>query len=204
MSFATSKGTCGIDLSPVNQFHSFIPNLLTGYRFAVIPVLLFCLQPGVETGIALLGFAIYTSAAISDYLDGYLARRWQVQTSFGKLMDPLADKVLVTAVFIMLIPMGRLSALVAFLILARELVITGLRGVAAAEGIVIAASQLGKWKTTIQLIALGTLMFPLGILPVPNLHGIGTVILYLALALTLISGIDYIYKFIRMYHKIAQ
>ena len=160
---------------------SAIPNLLTGVRFLVVPFILFCMRPGVENGTALVGFALFVMAAITDYLDGFLARRWKVQSSFGKLMDPLADKILVTAVLIMLIPMGRLSALVAFLILARELVITGLRGVAAASGLVISASNLGKWKTFIQIVALATLMFPLGILPIDNLHEIGRIILYVAL-----------------------
>lgn len=166
----------------------------------VVPFLLFCLRPGVENWLALIGFALFVLAAITDYLDGFLARRWEVQTSFGKLMDPLADKILVTSVLIMLIPMGRLSALVAFLILARELVITGLRGVAAASGLVIAASKLGKWKTFIQIVALATLMFPLGILPIANLHEIGRFILYVALTLTLISGADYVLKFYKVYN----
>lgn len=185
----------------MNQQRAILPNLLTGYRIAVIPILLFCLRPGVDTTIALIGFAFFATAAVTDYLDGYLARRWQVQTTFGKLMDPLADKMLMSCVLIMLIPMGRLPALVVFLILARELTITGLRGVAASEGIVISASKLGKGKTFSQIIASGTLMFPLGIIPVADLHGIGTVILYLALAITLISGADYIYKFRKIYSQ---
>ncbi len=182
---------------------STIPNLLTGFRFIVVPFLLICLQPGVENGLALVGFALFVIAAVTDYLDGFRARRWDVQTSFGKLMDPLADKILVTAVLVMLIPMGRLSALVAFLILARELVITGLRGVAAASGLVIAASKLGKWKTFIQIVALATLMFPLGVLPIANLHEIGRIILYVALTLTLVSGADYVVKFYKLYSPSA-
>lgn len=182
---------------------SNIPNLLTIFRFLMVPFLLFCLRPGVEKWVALLGFSLFILGAISDFLDGYLARRWEVQTAFGKLMDPLADKLLVTAALIMLIPMGRLSALVAFLIMARELVITGLRGVAAASGLVIAASKMGKWKTFIQIVALATLMFPPNILPIANLHDIGRLILYVALVLTLVSGVDYILKFYRQYNPTA-
>ena len=183
----------------MNQQRALLPNLLTGYRFAVIPILLYCLQPGVSSRVALIGFAFFATAAVSDWLDGFLARRWQVQSSFGKLMDPLADKMLISSCLIMLIPMGRLPALIAFLILARELTITGLRGVAASEGIVISASRLGKYKTFSQILALGTLMFPLGILPVSDLHGIGTILLYIALGLTLLSGLDYIMKFRKLY-----
>lgn len=178
---------------------SAIPNLLTAFRFMVVPFLLFCLQPDVEEWLALVGFGLFVLGAITDYLDGFLARRWEVQTSFGKLMDPLADKILITAALIMLIPMGRVSAVVAFLILARELIITGLRGVAASSGLVIAASGLGKWKTFIQIVALATLMFPLGILPIPHLHEIGRLILYVALFLTLASGAEYIAKFYKLY-----
>lgn len=180
---------------------SVIPNILTGFRFMVVPFLLFCLQPGTETKVALFGFSLFALAGISDFFDGYLARRWKAQSPFGKLMDPLADKILVTVALIMLIPMGRISAVVVFLILARELVITGLRGVAAASGLVISASKMGKWKTFIQILALGTLMFPLGIIPIDHLHEIGQIILYIALALTLLSGAEYVLKFYKLYSQ---
>lgn len=176
-----------------------VPNILTGYRFAVAPILFFCLYPGVETWVNLLGFFFYLSAALTDFADGYIARKYKVESVLGKLMDPLADKVLVAAVLVLLIPLHRMPAWVAFLILSRELVVTGLRGVAASSGLVISASQLGKVKSVVQLIALGTLMFPLGVLPIPYLHQIGAVILYAALVLTIWSGIDYFYRFQRVY-----
>lgn len=185
----------------MNQHLALIPNLLTGYRFAVIPFLLFCLQPGASTPIKFTGFLLFVSAAITDYYDGYLARRWDVHTDFGKLMDPLADKVLVALAFILLIPLELVAAEISFLILAREFIITGLRGVAATEGIVIAASKLGKWKTTFQLIALSILMFPPGLLPLPFLPQLGTATLYVALILTLVSGGDYLLKFLKIYGK---
>ncbi len=182
-------------MSPI----AHVPNILTGYRFVAAPLLLFCLYPGAETWVSLVGFILYTTAALTDLADGYIARKYHVESVLGKLMDPLADKVLVTAALVMLIPLGRMPAWVAFLILSRELIVTGLRGVAASSGLVISASSLGKWKSAVQLVALGTLMFPLGVLPIPFLHQIGQGILYVALFLTIWSGIDYFYRFQKVY-----
>lgn len=176
-----------------------VPNILTGYRFVAAPLLLFCLYPGAETWVNLLGFALYSSAALTDFVDGYIARKYKVESVLGKLMDPLADKVLVLAALVMLIPLGRMPAWIAFLILSRELIVTGLRGVAASSGLVIAASKLGKWKSVVQILALGTLMFPLGIIPISFLHEIGLVLLYIALFLTIWSGVDYFYRFQKVY-----
>ena len=178
-----------------------VPNILTGYRFAVVPVLLFCLYPGAKTWVELLAFFLFLSAALTDLADGYLARKFQAETVLGKLMDPLADKVLVTVALVMLIPMARIPAWVCFLILAREMIITGLRGLAAASGVVVAASGLGKLKSVVQLTALCVLIFPLGVLPLPSLHQLGLILLYGALVLTIWSGIDYFYRFQKIYLK---
>ena len=178
---------------------AYVPNILTGYRFLVAPLLLFFLYPGAGKVVSLVGFSLYLSAALTDLADGYIARKYQVESVLGKLMDPLADKVLVLAVLIMLIPLGRMPAWVAFLILSREMIVTGLRGIAASSGLVIAASKLGKWKSLVQLIALGTLVFPMGVLPLPFLHQLGLVLLYIALFLTIWSGVDYFYRFQKVY-----
>jgi len=142
---------------------------------------------------------VFTIAAVSDWVDGYFARRYKAITVLGKLMDPLADKVLVATALIMLIPSGKLPAWVALIILCREIIITGLRGAASSSGIVVAASNLGKWKSTLQYIGLGILIFPLGVLPIPYLHQIGMAIIYVALLLTIWSGIDYFYKLRRIF-----
>lgn len=148
---------------------------------------------------ALVSFWVFAIAAGSDWIDGYCARKYKSITVLGKLMDPLADKVLVTTALIMLIPTGKIPAWVALIILCREIVITGLRGVASSSGIVVAASGLGKLKSIIQYIGLGTLIFPLGVLPIPYLHHIGLFIVYVALILTVWSGIDYFYKLRRVF-----
>ncbi len=180
-----------------------LPNILTGYRFFVVPFLLFCLRPGVGQWIGLLGFFLFLTGALSDLADGYLARKYHSESVLGKLMDPLADKVLVTVALVMLIPMGRIPAWITFLILSREMIVTGLRGLAAASGIVMAASQLGKLKSVFQLIALNILVFPPNLLPIPFLHDIGTIVLYIALGLTLWSGIDYFLRFQKVFLESA-
>lgn len=171
-----------------------LPNSITAFRFVLagcLAVMLLCKQ---TTVFALLTFAVFLIAALSDFVDGYLARRFNTVTVLGKLLDPLADKVLVTTGLIMLIPLGRVPAWIALLMLCREMIVTGLRGVASSAGVVVAASWLGKWKSTFQYIALGTLIFPADFLPIPGLHVIGAGILYIALFLTVWSGCDYFYK----------
>jgi CDP-diacylglycerol--glycerol-3-phosphate 3-phosphatidyltransferase len=171
-----------------------LPNMLTAYRLTVVPVLLFCLQPAAGNGMRLLAFALFLSAALTDLADGYIARKQQSESILGKLMDPLADKVLVAAALIMLIPMGMVPAWVSFLIIARELAITGLRSLAASSGIVVAASGLGKLKSISQYTALCILIFPASLLPISFLAELGLVILYISLVLTIWSGIDYFYR----------
>ena len=176
-----------------------LPNLLTGYRFAVVPVLMFCFYPGAGIGPSLLAFFLFLSGALTDLADGYFARKHQTETVLGKLIDPLADKVLVAVALIMLIPMGKVPAWIAFVILARELIITGFRGVAASSGVVVSASKLGKVKSVLQYTALCVLIFPLGVLPIPFLHDLGLLILYVSAALTVWSGMDYFYRFKKLY-----
>lgn len=144
--------------------------------------------------VALISWLVFSLAAGSDWVDGYVARRYKSETVLGKLMDPLADKVLVATALIMLIPLGRLPAWLVLLMLCRELIITGLRGIAASAGIVVAASGLGKIKSIIQYVGLGTLIFPLGLVPIPNLHQIGLSIVYVSLVLSIWSGVDYFLK----------
>jgi CDP-diacylglycerol--glycerol-3-phosphate 3-phosphatidyltransferase len=141
-----------------------VPNILTACRFAIVPVLLLLLQPGRGDIVALAAFFLFLSGALTDLADGYLARKYGIESVLGKLMDPLADKMLVSTPLIMLIPMGRIPAYVSLLIISRELAVTGLRGLAAASGIVVSASGLGKIKSVFQYTALCILIFPIGLL----------------------------------------
>lgn len=176
-----------------------LPNLITGGRFLLSGCLMLLMLQEQTTTMAFASWLVFAIAAGSDWVDGYFARKYKEITALGKLMDPLADKVLVTTALVMLIPTGRLPAWVALIILCREIVITGLRGMASSSGVVVAASNLGKWKSTLQYIGLGTLIFPLGVVPIPALHEIGLVIVYVALVLTVWSGIDYFYKLRRIF-----
>ncbi|BCO10816.1 CDP-diacylglycerol--glycerol-3-phosphate 3-phosphatidyltransferase [Desulfolithobacter dissulfuricans] len=171
-----------------------IPNVVTALRFFLSGVLAVMLMPEQTPGLAFWSFLVFIIAAASDWVDGFVARRTKAETVLGKLMDPLADKVLVATALIMLIPLGRLPAWLALVILCREMIITGLRGIAASAGIVVSASGLGKAKSVTQYVGLATLIFPADMLPIPALHQIGLGILYVALLLTIWSGVDYFLK----------
>jgi len=176
-----------------------VPNLLTGCRFAIVPILLYLLQPDKGELFALISFFLFFIGALTDLADGYLARKHGIESVLGKLMDPLADKMLVATPLVMLIPMGRIPAWVSLLIIARELAVTGLRGLAAASGIVVSASGLGKIKSVFQYTALCILIFPAALLSIPHLHDLGRIILYVSLLLTLWSGFDYFIRFQNIY-----
>jgi len=176
-----------------------LPNLITALRFlltALLAVLLMCEQ---TRAMAFFSWCIFSLAACTDWVDGYVARRCGAVTVLGKLLDPLADKLLVATALIMLIPLDRLPAWMSLVILSREMLVTGLRGMASSSGIVVAASGLGKIKSIMQYIGLGTLIFPVGLLPIPFLHEIGLGLLYIALVLTVWSGLDYFYKLRRVF-----
>ena len=171
-----------------------LPNSITAFRFVLSAVLAGMLTLDQTVWLGFGAWLVFSAAAISDWVDGYFARLYKSVTVLGQLMDPLADKVLVTSALIMLIPLGRVPAWLVLLIICREIIITGLRGIAASSGIVVAASGLGKIKSIVQYIGIGTLIFPLDLLPLPFLHQVGLGILYVALVLTIWSGIDYFLK----------
>lgn len=171
-----------------------LPNSITAFRFLLAAILAVMLMLEQTPWLGFASWLVFVVAACTDWVDGYFARLYKSETVLGQLMDPLADKVLVATALIMLIPLDRLPAWLALLILCREMIVTGLRGVAASSGIVVAASGLGKLKSVAQYIGLGTLIFPLGLLDLEFLHRLGLMILYVALVLTIWSGIDYFLK----------
>lgn len=170
------------------------PNVLTGLRFVMIPLVVILLMQEQTTLVAFLAWFVFVLAAATDWLDGYLARKYSCETVFGKLMDPLADKLLVSAGLIMLIPLGRIPAWICLLIISREIFITGLRGLAASTGKVVAADNLGKIKSNFQYYGIGFLIFPLNLLPIPYQYGIGSILIYLSVVLSIWSAADYTYK----------
>jgi CDP-diacylglycerol--glycerol-3-phosphate 3-phosphatidyltransferase len=186
-----------------------LPNLLTLARIAAVPaVVVLLLFDGRVAGFW--AAIIFGAAALTDWLDGWLARRWQIVTVLGKFLDPLADKLIVMAALIMLIPLDRVPAWGVFLILAREMVVTGLRSIASSEGIIISASNLGKYKTIFQMVAIFGLLLHydyywlfglrLEIFHATMQH-MGIFYFWIALVLTLWSGADYLVKFFKVFAR---
>jgi CDP-diacylglycerol---glycerol-3-phosphate 3-phosphatidyltransferase len=161
-----------------------LPNWLSVGRILLIPVFMVALLGRLPEG-DLVAVVIFAVAAGTDKLDGYLARSRQETTTFGVFLDPLADKLLVSAALISLVELNRLAAWVAMVIIAREFMVSGLRMVAASQHVVIAASQWGKVKTTAQVVAIAAL-----IVDNPP-HAVTTALVAFAVAVTLWSGIDY-------------
>ncbi|MBI5967171.1 MAG: CDP-diacylglycerol--glycerol-3-phosphate 3-phosphatidyltransferase [Deltaproteobacteria bacterium] len=179
-----------------------VPNLLSFFRILAIPFVVICLFfPGpLGSFLASLSFSL---ASLTDLLDGYIARQQKSETAIGKLLDPLADKLLINSAFIMLIPLGRIPAWVVVLIVGREVAVTGLRGIASAEGLVIAASRWGKAKTVFQSISLIGLLLHYEYLGI-DFHLLGMMILWVALVITFWSGFDYFNKFYREHQKYSK
>ena len=185
-----------------------IPNILTLLRIAAIPfvaAMMMCptgTQPTPKEGI--IACVIFVAAMLTDILDGYLARKWNLLTPLGAYLDPLADKLMVTVSLIMLIPLGWAPAWLIGVLLCREIAITGLRGIASQQNLILAASPLGKTKTAYQSTAIGMLLWHY---PVDwplfghiDIHSCGIVLLYVSVIFALISGIEYGY----LYYKAAQ
>lgn len=170
-----------------------LPNKITLSRVLMVPVIVVLLYFE-NKYTCLLACVCFILASATDLVDGHIARRSNMVTSFGKFLDPLADKVLISSVLIMLVYLSWVQAWIAIIIICRELIITGLRAIAADEGVVIAADKFGKWKTILQMVALVplTLHYPwFGFNPVP----LGQFLLYIAVALTVFSGGNYLYTF---------
>lgn len=175
-----------------------LPNSLTIFRILCVPAVMFFISRPDQPLPAFWAAFFFATASITDFLDGFVARRNRCVTALGKLLDPLADKLLISAALIMLIPKGRVQAWMAFLIIGREIAVTGLRGIGVTGGVVINASGLGKAKTSLQISALITLLLHFTYLGI-NFHQVGTVLLWLALVFTVWSGVDYFVRFYRLF-----
>ncbi|MDF2911388.1 MAG: pgsA [Sporolactobacillus laevolacticus] len=181
-----------------------IANKLTVSRMIMIPLFLIFLLAPIQLGTLgtgsyqlpitqLIAAIIFILASFTDWLDGQLARKYHLVTNFGKLLDPLADKLLVMSAFVSFVGLGSMASWMVILILAREFAVTGLRLVAVEEGEVIAASKIAKWKTFSQMVAIILFLFnnvPFG----TNGFPLSQIILWIAVILTVLSGADYFYK----------
>jgi len=182
-------------------------NLLTLLRILVVPivVLLLYVPDGRDVGFrrSVAATILFTLAMFTDLFDGYIARRYGMVTALGKLLDPLADKLLVCASMVMLIPPGRVPAWIVAIILAREIGVTALRGAASTEGLVIAASPLGKAKTILLSIGVGALILNYPVFGI-DIHLLGMVFLVAGLVLTAWSGFDYFLRFLKEIFKAGE
>ena len=169
-----------------------LPNKLTIARMCMVPLFMIALMFNTDSS-RILATVIFALASLTDMLDGQIARKYNMVTNFGKLMDPLADKVLTAAAMICLVELGDLAAWIAVLIIFREYLITGLRSVAASENIVVAANIWGKVKTVCQMFALMFLMLKPQIVALCGIN-IGLWLMYVAVILTVYSGLDYVLK----------
>ncbi|MGL4208091.1 MAG: CDP-diacylglycerol--glycerol-3-phosphate 3-phosphatidyltransferase [Candidatus Adiutrix sp.] len=177
--------------------HPMLPNIITIGRLAAIPIIIVLFTfYGDGRLISAIAALVYLAAALTDLLDGYLARKYNQVSNVGKFLDPLADKLLVAVAMIMLLPLGRIPAWVAFLIIAREMAVTGLRAIAVERGLIIGASDSGKQKTLAQNIAFFCLVWHYSLLWA-DMAAVGTVMLYVALIITYWSGGLYFYEFFK-------
>lgn len=180
-----------------------LPNFLTlGRMIMVPPIVVLLFFPGRWTSAVAAG--LFLIASLTDFFDGFIARRFEVESSFGRFLDPIADKVLVTSALIMLIALGRVDAWIVMLIITREMAVSALRAVTKTWDTTLKPSRAGKLKTLFQFSAIVPLIihyeYNVGGIPI-NFHIVGTVLLYIALVLTLWSGLDYFFRFYREYEN---
>jgi CDP-diacylglycerol--glycerol-3-phosphate 3-phosphatidyltransferase len=167
-------------------FDANLPNLLTVFRMLLVPVLVAALLSGTPNG-DLFAAGVFALASLTDALDGWIARRRKAETNFGKLMDPLADKLLVTAALVSLVSLDRVAAWVAMVIIAREFAVTGLRTMAMEQGHVVPASVWGKLKTAVQIVAV------LCLIAFDGPPAWVDALVYAAVVVTVVSGADYFF-----------
>lgn len=165
-----------------------LPNKLSTLRIALVPVVIILLLNGSFVG-DLAALIVFALAAITDKFDGYYARKYNLITSLGKILDPLADKLLIAGTLIAFVQLAKITAWPVIIIIARELAVTGLRVVAAAQGSVIAANNWGKWKTTIQIITVIALIADPYLIALPSLFI--SFLVWLAVIITIYSGYVY-------------
>ena len=176
-----------------------LPNLLTYARIAAVPVVVLCLYfqevPRAGEWLRWVALAVFVAAAVTDILDGYLARKWGEFTSFGRMLDPIADKLLVSSCLLMLVSDGTirgLSTFAAVVILCREILVSGLREYLAGLNVRVEVTRLAKWKTTLQMVAVGFLVAgDAGDAILPVVTPIGLSLLWGSALLTLYTGWDY-------------
>jgi CDP-diacylglycerol--glycerol-3-phosphate 3-phosphatidyltransferase len=174
-----------------------LPNTLTTLRLLLIPAILLTFDAQFAYH-QLVAPALFIAASITDSMDGRIARRFGKVTTLGKFLDPLADKMLILAVLALLVQDALLPAWIVVVVVGRELLITGLRAVGAAQGLIIVATPFGKTKTVSQMLAVGLLMLER---PYPTLTGLAQVMVWAAVVFTVFSGFDYLWRYRRLLYR---
>lgn len=176
-----------------------IPNLITLSRFFLAPVVVLCLLVDYFWAGVLTAVLIFI-AGMSDIVDGYLARHWKVETDMGKLLDPVADKVLVISALMMLVGLGRVHPILVVIITSREIMVTGIRAIASSKQLIIPASSTGKYKTIFQMIATGSLAVHETVFGFINAHLLGLILLYISIGFSIYSSIEYVRIFLKEFN----
>lgn len=175
----------------MHTFRLNLPTFLTLLRIGLIPVFIYITPQS-----PVLGVAVFLTASLTDFLDGYLARRANQVTKFGIIIDPIADKFLIISALILLVDMVRLSAWVAIVIIGRDFLVTAIRVVALSKGVVIPAEKGGKFKTATQMVAIVFLLLPGSVVDI-DFYDVGLVLIYISMLLALFSGYRYMVTFWR-------
>lgn len=166
-----------------------LPMMITWFRIWMVPLIVAFLWPN-QLWYNIVAAALFIIASISDYYDGYFARKYNAASNMGKFMDPIADKILVTSILVTLIPTGKIDPLMVIVILSRDTFISGIRSIAAADGIIIDAKPVGKWKTALQMVAIPAVMIDDRVFGIP-FDKIGYWVLWVSVVLSVTSGVQY-------------
>lgn len=176
----------------VTPWQKSLPMKITMLRIYMVPVILLAMMPNNLTW-NIVAAGLFVLASITDYYDGYYARKYKAVSNMGKFMDPIADKILVTGVLVMLLYVQKIDPWMVILILSRDTFIGGIRAVAAADQVIIAAKPTGKWKTAMQMVGIPALMIGdiEAYTSIPYIHWIGYGLLWISVILSILSGIEY-------------
>lgn len=175
---------------PLSYWQKNIANWLTLFRLFVAPVLMTLLYFS-EPIYGYWASALFIVGSATDWWDGYFARKYQSESNFGKLMDPICDKIMVSATLIMMIPSGRVSAILVVVLITRDILIGGVRSLAAASNVIISARTSGKWKTAVQMIGIPLVLIQTPIVGIP-IDQIGGAFLWVSVILSILSAVQYI------------
>jgi CDP-diacylglycerol--glycerol-3-phosphate 3-phosphatidyltransferase len=181
--------------SAIPAWKKRLPMQLTWGRMAICPLIVATIQIDLPWT-HWLAATLFVIASVTDWLDGWAARKFEAQSNMGKFMDPIADKILVASALMMMVPSGRVGPILVLLLLARDILIGGIRAVAAADNLIIDAKPTGKWKTALQMVAIPAILIPSPFLGVP-IYEAGLTLLWVSVGLSLISGAQYIHLYYR-------